>query len=181
MIANAMQGNREECKDVVMDDYLGKPVGIEALTEGLQGTGAVTTQSRHRLPTDETGTDENTLASLRKLEEDMGAEFLSELIELYCDDTRALLEQLKQAATAADVFRMAGLAHSIKGSSANLRMAQMAAISSQIEKLGKSGELSGSEELLAALEREFDRVTRTLELWAADRQNIGPAGAFQDH
>jgi len=35
MTANAMQADREECSVVGMDDYLTKPIRVEALVEAL--------------------------------------------------------------------------------------------------------------------------------------------------
>lgn len=35
MTANAMQGDREECMDAGMDDYVTKPIRVDVLVEAL--------------------------------------------------------------------------------------------------------------------------------------------------
>jgi HPt (histidine-containing phosphotransfer) domain-containing protein len=109
---------------------------------------------------------DTTLANLQALEEDLGSEFLTELLELYFNDTKVLLEQLGQAVKNTDATATARIAHSIKGSSANLRMEQMADVSAAIERTAKAGQVKAAAELLAELERHFKVASQTLELRA---------------
>ncbi|HEU4391578.1 MAG TPA: Hpt domain-containing protein [Blastocatellia bacterium] len=107
--------------------------------------------------------NDTTLANLRALEKDLGPEFLTELLDLYFNDTKSLLSQLEEAVKAADTSSIAQIAHSIKGSSANLRMEQMAEVSARIERLAKAGKVGDSQALFPELEREFKDVSKILE------------------
>ena len=40
MTANAMQGDREMCLDAGMDDYVTKPIRVDALVEALNNVAA---------------------------------------------------------------------------------------------------------------------------------------------
>jgi HPt (histidine-containing phosphotransfer) domain-containing protein len=53
-------------------------------------------------------------------------------------------------------------AHNLKGSSNNLGARTMAALSAELETLGKNGMVAGAAELVTRLEQEYQRVCRAL-------------------
>jgi len=54
-------------------------------------------------------------------------------------------------------------AHNLKGTSSNLGIRQVAALSEALEKKARSGILENAEALLAQLEREFERARQALD------------------
>ena len=108
--------------------------------------------------------DQDILANLRGLPGDGDDDLLAELIDLFLRDTPPRLLQLGRALLDGDAKAASHIAHSLKGSSANLGARGMAQLCNEIELQGRAGELHDTTELHTALEREFARVFRALEL-----------------
>jgi CheY-like chemotaxis protein/HPt (histidine-containing phosphotransfer) domain-containing protein len=181
MTANAMQGDREECLAVGMDDYLTKPIQVQALQQALERAGewvrrrTTPLQAPHSLsepvspPLDNEGQDEAmpaldpvVLAELRQFQGEGEPDIMQELAAAFTIETPRLLEAMRRAVTEKQPESLRRAAHNLKGSSSNLGAHTLAALSAELEAIGKQGIVEGAAELITRVEREYLRVCQAL-------------------
>lgn len=176
MTADTQPGIRERCIDAGMDDYLLKPVRLNALHEKLslwtavhrsQGDGDSTPYSG--LSTQDAESDGNHLTPevldqsvIDRLRKTIGDAFIR-MVEVFCEDTPKYLQDLTQAVAASDYQSMFSIAHTLKGGSLNFGAHRVAEISKQIEAIGRKGSMKNVDNLLPELVEECDRVLAALQ------------------
>lgn len=88
-------------------------------------------------------------------------DFVVELIEIYLNEVPRLFDSIRKAITSNDRTILRRSAHSLRGSSGNLGVLQMATIAGELEHL-ETNSTNSAAELLLTLEDEFERVKEIL-------------------
>lgn len=87
-----------------------------------------------------------------------------ELMELYLEDVAAKLAAMREGLAAKDGRLLARLAHSLRGSSANLGARRAAALCEELEMVAEGERASHAGTLLKRLELELARVRNVFEM-----------------
>ena len=159
--ANAMTGDRENCLRCGMDDYLAKPVGPDelalALAKWIPRTKPAATCMSAK-PAAVLGSDiVFDLASLLKRVGGNRA-LAKRLVEQFVGDMPSQLSLLRKHVEEGDAPGARRQAHKLKGAAATLSAGALREAAFQAEQAAAAGRLIQFAELIAAMEREFDRV-----------------------
>ncbi|MEW6357339.1 MAG: response regulator [Planctomycetota bacterium] len=167
MTAHAMDGDREKCLEAGMNDYVSKPINPDHLFEVLQkwtrpvGEGAkAETPAAGKAPVQADaasvlpplpGVDVN--AGLNRLRGD--AVLYRRLLRDFARKHGNAADEIAEALTSNETFRVRSLAHSLKGLAGNLSVTGLAAAAGELETAAR-------EEKTEELPARADAVRRTL-------------------
>ncbi|MFW6357921.1 MAG: response regulator [Chroococcales cyanobacterium] len=181
MTAHAMRGDREACLAVGMNDYISKPVRIEALIDALVKYGnlrqSAVSSAALELETEEkamevanqnaTSTrviDPQVLDDLREMAGDDADEILGEILDSYLEDAPQRLESIKAAIAQGDASELQKSAHALKSLSVTVGGISLSDLCGELETLGRIGRTTGASQLLTKLERTYVQTSEALRL-----------------
>ena len=157
MTANSMAGDREKCLAAGMDDYVSKPLRPNLLAGALARWLPSPPDCRESIVAPPPEQDEITgmlldQAALAELRE-VAADDLHELVELYLNDAATQALALIAALEQGDCAAAAAAAHRLKGASATVGAALVAAIAAELENRVQAADVAGAAGLVGSLER----------------------------
>jgi PAS domain S-box-containing protein len=173
MTADALEGDRERCIEAGMDDYVSKPVTLEALMAAL----ARSQRRASPKPLEATAVADPHLdaATLDKLRDEMGGEEpFRDLLQSYLLEAPRLVGNLWEAIAHADPHKLEQAAHALKSASATVGARDLAFQCKTLEAQGHAGSLDGASERVVTVDAEFHAVQEGLTRRMRGRRQ-GPA------
>ncbi len=186
MTANAMQGDREACIAAGMDDYISKPVRIDALVQALTHRAKspelirqqdtiidLENQQINSLNDSKSATaiDAQVLQNFRAMVGQNVDRVLAEMVDCYLDDAPKLLIAIASSIAENDALTLQRAAHTLKSSSITLGATILAQICQELEIISRTGNTEAGIAKLPQLEAEYKRVDTALQI---ERHKLQP-------
>lgn len=128
MTANAMEGDREKCLNVGMDDYISKPINFEVMLNMIKEY----TKTKHSwagYPDFLNGNIEELVAVTGISEQEANEIFID-----FINSLPGILVRMVEALDKEDFLQLSKVAHELKGSSGNLHLTVLYQLALEVEK-----------------------------------------------
>jgi signal transduction histidine kinase/DNA-binding response OmpR family regulator len=165
LTADVLQGARAKSLAAGMDDHVTKPLNPQELAAALRRwlprvdeSESKTVAARSR----QEGADHIALDGLRELERAGAPGLVKKITDMFLEDTPRQLADLRDSVQKEDSIRLAKVAHTLKGSAANLGAREMVRICGELQVIGEAENISIAPSLVADLESQFGSVRAAL-------------------
>ena len=168
--ANAMREDFERCREAGMDDFVAKPVTIQALTNAIERAVSAS-RSGEEPPGEADGapTGGVDLAALASLQEDLGGpDALARIVRLFLEQLDPQAEQIDASARGGDHESLGRIAHRMRSSAATLGAIGMADLLAALEAAATEGDAAACDQLAASFAAQVTSTRTTFEEILAD-------------
>ena len=183
LTANALIGDREQCMEAGMDDFLSKPAKIEELQAIIQRwlpqpdndlasiSSSKKAETKMEAPmTPATHSEDTppslnpaTLEDLRALGGEDDPDFFAALIDQFLEDIPRHVTAIQAALDQEDPAALQKAAHACKGGARYMGAERLADLSFQLEQFGRQGTLLTAQDLTVQLAQEAATIAQLLK------------------
>lgn len=166
LTGNVIEGARERCLAVGMDDYLAKPFTLDQMKAMLAAwlTRSAPAVKRDRLalvtsslpPTEPF--DHKVLDSLRQLQREGRPDIVQQVINLFFKAAARLLKDLEEGAANGDAALLRDASHALKSASANMGAVALSSRCTELEAMAKAGSVSDAVPMVGAIVEDYRAV-----------------------
>jgi len=173
MTANAFEGDRERCMRAGMDDYIAKPFKRVELLEMMEKWSARYWGTRKTLqkkcavstsgpPYADNVIDRARIQEIASIKTKSRPSLLERVIRKFRDDVPLRIAAMRDWARSGDMTQVRKVAHSLRGSSAQIGAFQLAKACEEIEHLDMNESIEESASLIETLENLFTQAATEL-------------------
>lgn len=177
MTAHALRGDREQCLEAGMDDYVSKPIDPSVLQEKIARYASVDSslsdtrgQQVDETRTESYGEQEHEVIDKQETIDRVGGdkELFQELVELFRESAPELMSSIRQSIDNGDADGLHKAAHSLKGSVGNFSAAVAYDTALELETIGKGGDLSQADQAYTRMEQILEDLSGALDSLAEE-------------
>ena len=161
LTAHALKEDRDRAMESGMDGFVTKPIRQDMLRQAIEACVTLGRETDPEQPPEDASESPMDLAAaLARVDGDRA--FLGEMVVIFLEESPRLLAQIRQAVAASDSAGLVVPAHSLKNWMGNFVAPAALGATTDLEAMGHAKTLAKAGTVLAALEREIERLEKAM-------------------